>query len=118
MEGRRGLVEEVRDPDKTLLTTLPLLVLVGLASLATLAGVVPASAATRGPQVLTVSCDGVTISTGVRVVFGSNGTYKVRQNSTNPSIVDGIPSNTNTWAVSDNGNSLSVKTVSDGTTVS
>lgn len=32
--------------------------------------------------------------------------------------MDGIPSNTNTWAVSDQGNSLSVKTVSDGTSVS
>ena len=65
-----------------------------------------------------MSCDGVTIATGVRVVFGSDGTYKIRQNSTNPSVVDGIPSNTNTWAVSDQGNSLSVKTVGDGTTVS
>lgn len=95
-----------------------ILTLVGSTALVALALTVPAGAATRGPQVLTVSCDGVTISTGVRVVFGSNGTYKIRQNSTNPSVVDGIPSNTNTWAVSDQGNSLSVKTVSDGTTVS
>lgn len=100
------------------MAALPLVVLVALASLVALALVVPAGAAIRGPQTLTVSCDGVTISTGVRVVFGSNGTYKIRQNSTNPSVVDGIPSNTNTWAVSDQLNSLSVKTVSDGTTVS
>ena len=66
------------------ITALPLLVLVALTSLATLALVVPAGAAIRGPQTLTVSCEGVTISTGVRAVFGSNGTYKIRQNSTTP----------------------------------
>ncbi len=96
----------------------PSAALLGMALLLVLALASPAGATTRGPQVLTVSCDGVTISTGVRVVFGSNGTYKIKQNSTNPSVVDGIPSNTRTWAVSDNGNSLSVKTVSDGATVS
>jgi plastocyanin len=101
------------------MTALPLLVLSGLAAaLVAVISMLPAGATTKGPQVLTVSCDGVSIATGVRVVFGSNGTYKIRQNSTNPSVVDGIPSDTRTWAVSDNGNSLSVKTVSDGTTVS
>lgn len=98
--------------------TAAVLASVGLAAFVALALAIPAGAATRGPQVLTVSCDGVTIATGVRVVFGSNGTYRITQNSTNPSVVDGIPSDTKTWARSDQGNDLPVKTVSDGSTVS
>lgn len=84
----------------------------GIAGVLILTIVTTAGATIRGPQTLTVSCDGWSIATGVRVVFGSNGTYKITQNSTNPT------SQSVTWAVSDNGNSLGTQIVSNGGTVS
>lgn len=72
----------------------------------------PCRAANKGPQTLTVSCDGVTIKSGVSVNQGSTGAYKITQNSTSPT------SNSKTWAVSAQGNSLPTKTVGNGGTVS
>jgi hypothetical protein len=72
----------------------------------------PVAAATKGPQTTDVSCDGVTIKSGVSVSHVRTGTLSIKQNSTSPT------SSTKTWAVSANGNSLSTKTVSNGGTAS
>jgi hypothetical protein len=42
----------------------------------------PASATTRGPQSLTVSCDATTVETGVSVTQKTKGNFKIALNST------------------------------------
>lgn len=62
----------------------------------------------HGPQSTEVSCDGVTIKTGITVNQGSTGGFRIVQNSSDPD------SSTRTWAVSGQGNSLPVKTANEG----
>lgn len=73
-------------------------------------GNLPAGAAIRGPQNLTVSCDGTTTKVGVTVDQANNGTYKITQNSTNPTGSSVV------WAVDTQGNSLSTRTIGNGST--
>lgn len=76
---------------------------------ALLALVAPVEAAST-TQTTSVSCDGVTIKSGVTVHHDPSGTFKIKQNSTSPT------SSTKTYARSSNGNDLSIKTISDGQT--
>jgi hypothetical protein len=85
---------------------------IAFATVAALAVASPAAATIRGPQTTAVSCDGTTIKSGVSVVHRLTGTFSIRQDAATQS------SSTKSWAVSANGNSLSVKTVSTGGTVS
>jgi hypothetical protein len=91
----------------------PLIVAATLSSVAVAAVILPSApafATISGPHTLTVSCNGTYIATGVKVNHKTTGTFKITQNSSAPT------SSTVTWAVSDAGNSLSTKVVSDGTT--
>jgi hypothetical protein len=78
-------------------------------SVAMLAVVAPVDAATT-TQTTSVSCDGVTIKSGVTVTHDPSGTFKITQNSTNPTSI------TRTYARSSNGNDLTIKTVANGGT--
>jgi hypothetical protein len=62
----------------------------------------------KGPQTTEVSCDGVTIKAGVSVDHSSAGTFRIRQNNTNPT------SASYTWATSSEGGNLRQKRVTDG----
>ncbi len=75
-----------------------------------LAGALAPAGAASSTQATSVSCDGVTIKTGITVTHDPSGTFKIRQNSSSPK------SSTKTWARSSNGNDLSVKTVGDNGT--
>jgi hypothetical protein len=70
----------------------------------------PAFATIKGPQTTTVSCNAVTIKTGVKVNHRLRGTFSIKQVRTSPT------SRTKTWAVSATGNSLSAKTIGNGGT--
>ncbi len=73
---------------------------------------VTATAATKGPQSTSVSCDGVTVKAGVSVTQGSQGGFSIKQNSSTNS------SNTVVTARSSNGNDLPNKTIATGATAS
>lgn len=71
-----------------------------------------APATIKGPQNLTVSCDGITSKKGVPVHQDHTGGFKVRQNSTNPT------SRSIVWAVDGSGHSLPSRNIGNGGTAS
>lgn len=50
-------------------------------SVGVLAAALPAAAATKGPQATDVSCDAVTVKSGVQVTPTSSGAFKIKFNS-------------------------------------
>jgi hypothetical protein len=85
--------------------------LVGVASTGIMiAGILPAAAATVGPQNLSVSCNRSKIAVGVTVTQAKTGDYQIKQNSTSPSA------STKVWALDTQGNDLPQRTVKNGGT--
>ncbi len=68
-------------------------------------------AGVSGPNSTSVSCDGKTVKSGVQVNTTATGNFSIKQNSSNPVSV------TAAYATAHTGNSLGIKNVGDGQTV-